>query len=357
MAQVAVASITKYFDAFRALNNVTIQFDDGGFFALLGPSGSGKTTLLRIIAGFEFADSGGVTIAGEAVERLPVDKRNVGMMFQNYALFPNMSVYDNVAFGLTVRGISRSETKKRVSETLSLVQLSELEKRKPHQLSGGQKQRVALARAIIIKPRVLLLDEPLSALDKALRMEMQVELKRIQREIGITTIFVTHDQEEALTLSDRVGILRDGELIQQGTPLDIYEKPESVFAATFLGDANVFQGGTSDGIVTLSDGTQLRSSSRQLESQAAFMAVRPEKMIIQTKHQFRESRESREGDANSISGKVTQHIFTGNSITFLVDFNGQMVKVFAQNRGDRVIGIGECVVVSWLPSHSVMLAS
>ncbi|RVB63447.1 ABC transporter ATP-binding protein, partial [Mesorhizobium sp. M7A.F.Ca.CA.002.04.1.1] len=214
MAGVQVSDVSRSFGAHKALDNVSIDFADGGFYALLGPSGSGKTTLLRQIAGFDFPDSGRITIGGESVERVPVEKRRIGMVFQNYALFPNMSVADNVAFGLSVRGEAKAVIATEVQRALDLVQLGKLGGRRPHQLSGGQRQRVALARAIVTKPRVLLLDEPLGALDKALRVDMQIELKRIQREIGITTIFVTHDQEEALTMSDRIGILRDGRLVQ-----------------------------------------------------------------------------------------------------------------------------------------------
>jgi len=198
MADVQVRDVSRSFGSHKALDDVSIDFPDGGFYALLGPSGSGKTTLLRLIAGFDFPSSGTISIGGESVERVPVEKRRIGMMFQNYALFPNMSVADNVAFGLSVRGDKRSSIETEVRRALDLVQLAKLGERRPHQLSGGQRQRVALARAIVTKPRVLLLDEPLSALDKALRVDMQIELKRIQREIGITTIFVTHDQEEAL---------------------------------------------------------------------------------------------------------------------------------------------------------------
>ena len=246
MAEVQVEKVSRSFGAHKALDDVSIDFPDGGFYALLGPSGSGKTTLLRMIAGFDFPDAGSIRIGGEGVERVPVEKRRIGMVFQSYALFPNMSVADNVAFGLSVRGEPKSEIAGAVQNALDLVQLGKLGERRPHQLSGGQRQRVALARAIVIKPRVLLLDEPLGALDKALRVDMQIELKRIQREIGITTIFVTHDQEEALTMSDRIGILRDGRLVQEGPPEEIYDSPKSEFAATFLGDANILRGDATD---------------------------------------------------------------------------------------------------------------
>ena len=261
MADVRVENIVRSFGAHRALDDVSIAFPDGGFYALLGPSGSGKTTLLRMIAGFDFPDSGKIFIGGEGVERVPVEKRHIGMVFQSYALFPNMSVADNVAFGLSVRGQSKSDIAEAVQGALDLVQLGKLGQRRPHQLSGGQRQRVALARAIVIKPRVLLLDEPLGALDKALRVEMQIELRRIQREIGITTIFVTHDQEEALTMSDRIGILRDGRLVQEGPPEEIYDSPQSEFAATFLGDANILRGDRTDNGIRLTDGTPITVAS------------------------------------------------------------------------------------------------
>ena len=261
MADVRVENIVRSFGAHRALDDVSIAFPDGGFYALLGPSGSGKTTLLRMIAGFDFPDSGKIFIGGEGVERVPVEKRHIGMVFQSYALFPNMSVADNVAFGLSVRGQTKSDIAEAVQGALDLVQLGKLGQRRPHQLSGGQRQRVALARAIVIKPRVLLLDEPLGALDKALRVEMQIELKRIQREIGITTIFVTHDQEEALTMSDRIGILRDGRLVQEGPPEEIYDSPQSEFAATFLGDANILRGDRTDNGIRLTDGTPITVAS------------------------------------------------------------------------------------------------
>ncbi|WP_299619040.1 ABC transporter ATP-binding protein [Pelagibius sp.] len=346
MAAIAVREVSKHFGSFTALDRVSIDFPDGGFYALLGPSGSGKTTLLRIIAGFEFPDSGHVTVDREPVESVPVEKRDVGMMFQNYALFPNMTVFDNVAFGLTVRHLASDEIRRRVGEVLELVRLTGLEGRKPHQLSGGQKQRVALARAIVIEPRVMLLDEPLSALDKALRVEMQVELRRIQREVGITTIFVTHDQEEALTLSDRIGMLRDGALVQEGAPGEIYERPSSVFAATFLGDANIFQGTAEAGGLRLADGTLLAVSDNAGAAQSQ-LAVRPEKMWLQ-----RSDDTPAEG-TNVIEAQVSQHIFAGSSVTYLLDWQDQTLKVFAQNRGEGVLPLGERVRICWSPAHSV----
>lgn len=351
MAAVTVSDLSKRFDGVVALDRVTIDFPDSQLYALLGPSGSGKTTLLRVIAGFEYADSGRITVAGEPVERVPVEKRDVGMMFQNYALFPNMSVFDNVAFGLTVRDISRGEIRRRVQETLELVQLTGLERRKPHQLSGGQKQRVALARAIVIRPRVLLLDEPLSALDKALRVEMQVELKRIQREVGITTIFVTHDQEEALTLSDRIGLLREGALMQEGPPNEVYEHPANVFAASFLGDANIFEGRAADGAVVLADGSRIRvRGDVGMAGATVNVAVRSEKI------ELRPAGTPAADGMNVIEAVVAQQIFAGSSLTYLLDWQGQRLKVFAQNKGEAIMVPGARVTLCWSPEHSIVVA-
>ena len=235
---VAFRGVKKTYDGENlVVKHLDLDIQRGEFLTLLGPSGSGKTTCLMMLAGFEFPTGGEIRLDGQLLNKVPPHKRNIGMVFQNYALFPNMSVANNVAFGLSVRGEAKAVIAAEVQRALDLVQLGKLGGRRPHQLSGGQRQRVALARAIVTKPRVLLLDEPLGALDKALRVDMQIELKRILREIGITTIFVTHDQEEALTMSDRIGILRDGRLVQEGPPEEIYDRPQSEFAATFLGTA------------------------------------------------------------------------------------------------------------------------
>ena len=242
MSRVDLEHVSKRYAAIAALHEISLSFRDGEFFGLLGPSGSGKTTLLRAIAGFVEPDEGTISFDGQRVENVPVHKRQIGMVFQNYALFPNLTVAGNIAFGLSVRRVAGSEAGRQVSEMLELVRLTGLNERKPRELSGGQQQRVALARALVTRPKVLLLDEPLGALDRRLRQEMQVELKDIQRETGVTTIFVTHDQEEALTLSDRIAIIDQGRLMQMGEPREIYERPATIFAAQFLGDANIFSG-------------------------------------------------------------------------------------------------------------------
>jgi len=283
------------------------------------------------------------------MRRVPVEKRRIGMVFQNYALFPNMSVADNVAFGLSVRGESRADIQAAVTRALDLVQLGKLGSRRPHQLSGGQRQRVALARAIVTKPRVLLLDEPLSALDKALRVDMQVELKRIQREVGITTIFVTHDQEEALTMADRIGILRDGCVIQEGPPEDIYDRPRSEFAATFLGDANVLRGEATETGIRLADGTQIATATQATAGGKASCAVRPERIRIAP------AAMPVDGTGNMLRGQVSKRIFAGNSSTYFVDRAGETIKVLVRNDGSEKLAEGQDVVLRWSPESTVLL--
>ncbi|HET7885734.1 MAG TPA: ABC transporter ATP-binding protein [Bradyrhizobium sp.] len=241
-AAVSFDGVTKTFGEVKALDNVSLAVGRGEFMTLLGPSGCGKTTLLKLAAGFLGPDGGSVNIDGNCVNEVPTYKREIGMMFQNYALFPHMSVADNIAYGLKTRRVARADIRKRVAEALALVKLSGMDERKPKQLSGGQQQRVALARALVINPTVLLLDEPFSALDKNLRGSMQIELRDIQRKLGLTTIFVTHDQSEALSLSDRVAVMSEGKIRQLGTPLDIYREPADRFVASFVGDANRLRG-------------------------------------------------------------------------------------------------------------------
>ena len=330
MANVSVLNLSKNFGTITALDRVSFQFEDGKFFALLGPSGSGKTTLLRMIAGFESPDQGSIHIDGKVVDHIPVEKRDIGMVFQNYALFPNMDVQANVGFGLRVRGISVPEMKRLVAEALELVRLSGFDNRRPDQLSGGQRQRVALARAIVTKPRVLLLDEPLSALDRTLRLEMEIELKRIQRDVGITTIFVTHDQEEALTMSDQIGILNEGQLVQHGSPVDIYENPQSVFVARFLGEANLMRGQADGKNVKLEIGGTVQTLSKPAYPQV-ICSIRPEKISIQKEQELQRS------NANRIAGRVNEHIFNGTSLTYLVQCGNLVVKVFVQNLSGEVI--------------------
>ena len=347
---------SKRYGALAALDNVSITFAEGEFFGLLGPSGSGKTTLLRSIAGFVDLDSGEIRIDNQDVRAIPVHRRNIGMVFQNYALFPHMTAFDNIAFGLSVRRTSRDETARRVHEMLALVRLTGLADRKPRQLSGGQQQRVALARALITRPRVLLLDEPLGALDKRLRQQMQVELKQIQREVGITTIFVTHDQEEALTLSDRIAILNEGRIVQVGPPDLVYERPETAFAASFLGDANFFPGRAAGmagafGCIETSHGSLVTCDRLPAAETRVVLAVRPEKCLIEPA----DAPASEDPSLNVLEGRLMQTIYSGSSVTYRVQVGGDVFTVFEQNRQARKLSPGHPVRIVWSAAHSVLV--
>jgi ABC-type Fe3+/spermidine/putrescine transport system ATPase subunit len=346
MSEVRVRNLSLAYGMSRALDDVSLDFPDGQIFGLLGPSGSGKTTLLRCIAGFVYADRGSISIGGENVERVPVEKREIGMMFQSYALFPNMSVADNIGFGLKVRHVEKAEMARRVGEALELVHLEGLGGRRTHQLSGGQRQRVALARAIVTKPRVLLLDEPLSALDKALRSEMQVELRRIQREVGITTIFVTHDQEEALTLSDRIGILRAGRLVRSGPPRELYHAPEDRFTASFLGEVNFFTGTPEEAGLRLAGGTLLPWPVG-VGQNSTVIAVRPEEMTI-----LPPSLPSPPGTC-AISGVLGEISFSGPTAICRVTFGGKQLSVLVKNSELAAIPAAGPVKVSWPVARSM----
>ncbi|HET6159254.1 MAG TPA: ABC transporter ATP-binding protein [Dongiaceae bacterium] len=353
MSTVAVTDAVKRYDAVAALDGVTLTFREGEFFGLLGPSGSGKTTLLRAIAGFVTLDRGQVQIDGQDVGGVPVHARNIGMMFQNYALFPHMSVAENVAFGLEVRGRPREEVAERVKAALAMVRLGGLELRKPKQLSGGQQQRVALARALVTRPKVLLLDEPLGALDKHLRQEMQVELRRIQRQVGITTIFVTHDQEEALTLSDRIAIFDSGRIIQEGAPMAVYERPVTKFAAGFLGDANFLQGrvaslesgGLARVALEIGGEASCRLSDGQV-GQPVLLALRPEKITLAA---------AGAAGLNAVRGKVLDVVFSGNSTTYRIAVGDQIMTVFKQNLVAATAAPGSDILLSWSPEHLVQV--
>ena len=282
---VELRDIHKSFGSFTAVGGVSLSIRGGEFLTLLGPSGCGKTTLLRMISGFETPDSGTVWLDGRDVTGLPPYRRDVNQVFQSYALFPHLSVADNVAFGLRVRHVAKAEVRRRVAAAVELVSLAGMEGRKPHQLSGGQRQRVALARALVCEPKVLLLDEPLAALDAKLRRSMQVELKRLQARVGITFVFVTHDQEEALTMSDRIAVLNAGMIQQLGTPADLYHRPATAFVATFLGQANLLPCTVTDragGRVRLGDGTDLACDPAALAAGGddVLLMVRPERLRV-----------------------------------------------------------------------------
>ncbi len=313
---VEIAGVTKRFGTMVAVDNVSLTINPGEFVALLGPSGCGKTTTLRMLAGFEQPDEGEVFISGEPVAGIPAFKRDVNTVFQNYSLFPHMTVLDNVAFGPTSRGTSKAEARKMAQDMLEVVRLGEYSSRKPSQLSGGQQQRVALARALVNKPSALLLDEPLAALDLKLRQAMQLELKRIQREVGITFIFVTHDQEEALTMSDRIAVMSQGRVEQVGTPEEIYSQPASIFVAGFIGSANLLPctvTAVTDDSVTASFGehnvTGPRNGRTFTVGKTATLMIRPERIAIED--------DPTPGQVN-LRVKVTERVFHGASSDVIV---------------------------------------
>jgi putative spermidine/putrescine transport system ATP-binding protein len=322
---VAFEGVTKSFGPVRAVDGVDLVINDGEFFSMLGPSGSGKTTCLRLIAGFETPSSGRVMLHGTDVSSLPPHQRDVNTVFQDYALFPHMSVADNVAYGLMVKGVHGQERTTRVDEALSMVHLDGFGERRPSQLSGGQRQRVALARALVNRPAVLLLDEPLGALDLKLRQEMQVELKTLQREVGITFIFVTHDQEEALTMSDRIAVFNQGKVEQVGTPSQVYEGPSNTFVAGFVGTSNVIAGDL---------------ASRLRGSPAAF-TVRPEKIAIDPDRPT----------THRINGVIREAMYLGMFTRYRVDVDGVSVVAVRQNldiaHGDLEALTGRPVVLGW----------
>ena len=337
-AAVRFDGVTKRFEDVLALDAVSLQIGRGEFVALLGPSGCGKTTLLKLAAGFLGPDDGSISIDGNRVNELPAYKRGIGMMFQNYALFPHMSVSENVAYGLKTRGVAREERYKRVADALSLVKLTGLGDRKPRQLSGGQQQRVALARALIINPTVLLLDEPFSALDKNLRTSMQVELREIQRTLGLTTIFVTHDQSEALSLSDRVAVMSEGRIRQFGSPLDVYRAPIDHFVASFVGDNNRLRGKlisleAGDAVVALGTASVTVPGNRLLgleKSAPVDLFVRPEQICVVAAD-----------EPGAMTGNVVAQIYQGGHVDLqieLSEFGGE--RLLVRSAGDQA-------VISW----------
>jgi len=332
-SDVDIGGVSKTFDNFVALRNVSLEIKKGEFFSLLGPSGCGKTTLLRIIAGFEYPDSGTVTFDGRDVLPLPPNHRHANTVFQNYALFPHLSVFENVAFSLRLKRASKSEVESKVNEYLRLVQLEGHAHKKPNQLSGGQKQRVAIARALINEPRVLLLDEPLSALDAKLRQHMLIELDQIHDKIGITFIYVTHDQQEALSVSDRLAVMNQGDVLQIGTPHEIYESPATDFVARFIGETNLFDAtvlsvrqleqapGTEAEVTEYMAELEIPELGRikvttvdQVQAgQTVSFTIRPEKIVI-TKDRPATKRE----DINLFSGTVDEPIYSGFQTKFYV---------------------------------------
>lgn len=339
---VSLVNVEKWYGNNHVVKNMNLNILEGEFLTLLGPSGCGKTTTLRMISGFEDPTSGIIKVEGEHIADKEPYQRDVNTVFQNYALFPNMNVFDNVAYGLKVKKVNKKEIKERVEEMLEMVQLKGFEKRRIDQMSGGQKQRVAIARALINRPKVLLLDEPLGALDLKLRKQMQIELKRLQRQLKITFIFVTHDQEEALTMSDRIAIFNQGKIEQIDTPENIYEKPATRFVANFIGESNIL-----DAIVTeiegdiakvgLEFGNGYIKSDKFKLNESLCISIRPENMKF--------SKEKVAGF--SLSGVVKDYIYVGNVIKMIVTAsNGEEIKINRFNRSN-VAEIGEKVFLYW----------
>ncbi len=345
-ADVRLENVVKRFDGAVAVDGISVEIPRGAFFAMLGPSGCGKTTTLRMIGGFEEPTEGHIYLGDQDVVGLPPYKRDVNTVFQSYALFPHMSIEDNVGFGLERKGVAKGELKGRVAEMLELVGLSGFAKRKPRQLSGGQQQRVALARALVNHPRVLLLDEPLGALDLKLRKQMQLELKRIQSEVGITFVHVTHDQEEAMTMADTIAVMNGGRIEQLGPPAELYERPETAFVAGFLGASNLLPG-TIDGadVIRLDDGTVVRARVDGRTGPVA-AGVRPEKITL-----------GAGGGANELAGTVSETAYIGVATQVVVRTAVGIVHVFAQNMdaGGRVPAPGTTVVLSWAPDATFVV--
>jgi spermidine/putrescine transport system ATP-binding protein len=353
--------VTKAFGSFLAVDDVTLTVPRGSFFALLGPSGCGKTTTLRMVAGLERPTRGRIVLGDDDVTDTRPYKRPVNTVFQNYALFPHLDVFENVAFGLRRRGVR--DLRRQVAEALDLVELGHLARRRPSSLSGGQQQRVALARAIVNHPDVLLLDEPLGALDLKLRRQMQIELKRIQTEVGLTFVHVTHDQEEAMTMADTIAVMNAGRIEQLGTPVELYEAPVTAYVANFLGQSNLLHATVTDrtgeevrfevdGARLTMPAARCRTGNRQL-----LAGVRPEKIHIAPADAERPDRSAAAAGARPNvlpGGVVTDASFTGVSTQYLVRLPwGQELMVFAQNLGvGEVIGVGERVTLSWEPAHT-----
>jgi spermidine/putrescine transport system ATP-binding protein len=357
---VRLVDVVKRFGDSNAVDHISIDVKDGEFFSLLGPSGCGKTTTLRMIGGFEQPTSGLIELQGQDVTWLPSYKRNVNTVFQSYALFPHLTIEENVAFGLRRKKVKDAEVKSRVTDMLRLVELPGFEKRKPNQISGGQAQRVALARALINRPAVLLLDEPLGALDLKLRKQMQVELKRIQREVGITFIYVTHDQEEAMTMSDRIAVMNRGRYEQLGDPESLYERPQTRFVAGFLGISNLLEGtvdGSADSfaLIKMADDTRLRVPAGLVEGNASIeVGIRPEKIRMHG------TEDPIPAAANQLEGTVRDVSYVGVSTQYIVDSkSGIAMTVYEQNVERTSQGSlyrpGDAVRLAWLPEHTFVV--
>ncbi len=355
---VQLAGIGKSFDGKTVISDLSLTINNGEFLTLLGPSGCGKTTVLRLIAGLENVDTGTIHLDSQDITDVPAEHRHVNTVFQSYALFPHMTVFENVAFGLRMQKTPAAEIAPRVTDALRMVQLEEFAQRKPHQLSGGQQQRVAIARAVVNKPRLLLLDESLSALDYKLRKQMQNELKALQRKLGITFVFVTHDQEEALTMSDRIVVMRNGRIEQDGTPREIYEEPENLFVASFIGEINIFDATVIERI----DAERVRANVEGREcniyvnfpveaGQQLKVLLRPEDLRVEEINDVR--------DVEGLIGYVRERNYKGMTLESVVELeNGKMVMVsefFNEDDPDFDHSLDQKMAVTWVESWEVVL--
>jgi spermidine/putrescine transport system ATP-binding protein len=348
--EVTVVDLVKQFSEVIAVDGINLQMPAGEFFSMLGPSGCGKTTTLRLIAGFEQPTSGRILLDGDDMVFTPPHKRNVNMVFQNYALFPHLNVFDNIAFGLRRHKQPKSEIRRRVADALELVQLTGLEKRKPSQMSGGQQQRVALARALVLQPAVLLLDEPLGALDAKLRKALQIELKELQQQVGITFVYVTHDQEEALTMSDRIAVMSNGRVEQVGPPQDLYEEPTTTFVADFLGVSNlmtVTAQGESNGRCKVALGEfELYASNGDVSTTGETrIVIRPERVRLEAHQSTGENR---------IPGMVERVVYLGNANQIIVGLaHGERIQALVQNTGDELAYRQGDPVKAYMPAEAL----
>src|SRR3954451_5017537 len=361
-ADIHLERVTKRFGELAAVDDLTLSIERGAFYAMLGPSGCGKTTTLRMVGGFEDPTEGQVFLGGDEVTQLPPYKRDVNTVFQSYALFPHLNVEKNVGFGLERKKVSKADVKQRVGEALELVQLGGLGRRKPGQLSGGQQQRVALARALVNRPRALLLDEPLGALDLRLRKQLQIELKRIQKDVGITFVHVTHDQEEAMTMADTIAVMNAGRIEQAGSAAELYERPRTEFVANFLGVSNLIDAklqSTERGVarVVTHDGARLTLPADRIGphgSDAVRVGVRPEKVTLVPAGQDCPS------GSNILRGTVVVAAFLGVSIQYLIRAaGGEELTVIAQNADGSEpdsLGVGREVQLAWKPQHTFVVA-
>jgi spermidine/putrescine transport system ATP-binding protein len=349
-ADVRLVDVTKRFEEVVAVDRLSLDIEHGSFYALLGPSGCGKTTTLRMIGGFEQPTEGEIFLGDAEVSGLPAYKRDVNTVFQSYALFPHLSIFENVAFGLRRRSVRGQTLTGQVNEILRLVGLEGMGKRKPRQLSGGQQQRVALARALVNKPRVLLLDEPLGALDLKLRKQMQLELKGIQHDIDITFVHVTHDQEEAMTMADKIAVMNHGRIEQLGTPTELYETPATAFVAGFLGVSNLIPGTVSGSdTVQLRRGPEVRVRSEALQGRTGEVAVgiRPEKIALG------------QGQANALDGTIVEEAYVGVATQYIVETECGRLTVYRQNASPGLNGAspGQRLTLSWSPDSTFVVDS